>query len=227
MAKNELSDAISKLSDTQAGAIRKILRKANSETLGILASELSEGRLTDKTIDKILKMRSSAFDEIDALILLMLLNINNVYTKKLQKLSKDKLNPTKFNPSKLVILGMPLAEWLSTYKDNDVKRIKANLRLSRIQKLDVTETIKKVKKPLGVSIRSADFVTENIAFGGAELTTTEIAKKNSKQVRFQAILDKRTSDFCLKHNANIYNVDDPNRPSLPAHPRCRSIYVIL
>ena len=46
-----------------------------------------------------------------------------------------------------------------------------------------------------------------------------------KKVLFSATLDNKTSEFCKEHDGKIYNIDDDNKPEIPAHPNCRSCYI--
>ncbi|WP_243356880.1 minor capsid protein [Bacillus litorisediminis] len=43
-------------------------------------------------------------------------------------------------------------------------------------------------------------------------------------VKFTAILDNQTTEFCWGHDGLRYTLDDPNRPYLPAHINCRSVW---
>jgi len=55
--------------------------------------------------------------------------------------------------------------------------------------------------------------------------TNDIAKSTGiKTQMYSATLDNKTSEFCQKHDSKIYNIDDPNKPKIPAHPFCRSYY---
>ncbi len=44
-------------------------------------------------------------------------------------------------------------------------------------------------------------------------------------VEFVAVLDDRTTIICMSHDGDIYEVDDPEKPQLPLHYNCRSVYV--
>jgi SPP1 gp7 family putative phage head morphogenesis protein len=46
-----------------------------------------------------------------------------------------------------------------------------------------------------------------------------------QRVRYEAILDARTSDICRALDNTVWSLDDPKIPQLPAHPNCRSTYV--
>ncbi|MBU5485969.1 minor capsid protein [Clostridium sp. MSJ-11] len=42
---------------------------------------------------------------------------------------------------------------------------------------------------------------------------------------YTSTLDNATSKFCREHDGKRYKINDPNKPSLPAHPFCRSCYI--
>lgn len=44
-------------------------------------------------------------------------------------------------------------------------------------------------------------------------------------VQFVAVLDGRTTKVCASLDGTVWEVDDPNRPAIPQHWNCRSIYV--
>ncbi|WML44081.1 minor capsid protein [Neobacillus sp. PS3-40] len=46
-----------------------------------------------------------------------------------------------------------------------------------------------------------------------------------KELIYTATLDNKTTQFCRKHDGNRYKIDDPKRPSLPAHINCRSAWI--
>ena len=46
-----------------------------------------------------------------------------------------------------------------------------------------------------------------------------------KKLKVSATLDSRTCKFCASEDGNIYDIDDPNRPHFPVHPRNRTVYV--
>ena len=75
------------------------------------------------------------------------------------------------------------------------------------------------------------------AYESQRLVNTENARVQSQanddiahstgveQQMFSATLDNRTSEFCQENDGKIYNIDDPNKPEIPAHPNCRSAYI--
>lgn len=46
-----------------------------------------------------------------------------------------------------------------------------------------------------------------------------------KRLKVSATLDSRTCKFCASEDGNVYDIDDPNRPHFPVHPRNRTVYV--
>lgn len=46
-----------------------------------------------------------------------------------------------------------------------------------------------------------------------------------KKLKVSATLDSRTCKFCASEDGNVYDIDDPNRPRFPVHPRNRTVYV--
>ena len=46
-----------------------------------------------------------------------------------------------------------------------------------------------------------------------------------KRLKVSATLDGRTCKFCASEDGRIYDIDDPNRPHFPVHPRNRTVYV--
>jgi SPP1 gp7 family putative phage head morphogenesis protein len=46
-------------------------------------------------------------------------------------------------------------------------------------------------------------------------------------LQYAAVLDGRTTLICASRDGTVYALDDPNRPQLPAHYGCRSVYVAV
>jgi hypothetical protein len=46
----------------------------------------------------------------------------------------------------------------------------------------------------------------------------------SGDVRFQTEEDARVCQICEPHNAEVYDSEDPEKPTIPLHPRCRCWY---
>ena len=75
------------------------------------------------------------------------------------------------------------------------------------------------------------------AYESKRLVTTELTRIQTqasldigksvgiKKVLFSATLDNKTSEFCKEHDDKIYDIDDDNKPEIPAHPNCRSCYI--
>lgn len=75
------------------------------------------------------------------------------------------------------------------------------------------------------------------AYNTRRLVQTEVARCQNEsnnvfaqehgveEQMFTATLDSKTSDFCRGHDGKRYNIDDSNKPNLPAHPFCRSCYI--
>ncbi len=75
------------------------------------------------------------------------------------------------------------------------------------------------------------------AFNTKRLVETEVARCQNQaneyfakehgveKQMFVATLDDRTTEFCQDHDGIIYGINDSNKPTLPAHPLCRSCYI--
>lgn len=74
-------------------------------------------------------------------------------------------------------------------------------------------------------------------FNTRRLVTTEIAKVQTKVGEkwakdngvewqmFTAVLDSVTSEICRGYDGKTFKIDDPNKPTPPLHPNCRSTLV--
>jgi SPP1 gp7 family putative phage head morphogenesis protein len=79
----------------------------------------------------------------------------------------------------------------------------------------------------GTSRRNAQTFVLTAASTVSNNAREEVYKRNSellRGLRWTSTLDTRTSSFCQSHDGKIYAIGDAH-PSLPAHPRCRSILV--
>lgn len=48
-----------------------------------------------------------------------------------------------------------------------------------------------------------------------------------KEVMFTATLDSKTSETCQELDGQVFRLDNDNKPSLPQHPNCRSVYIAI
>lgn len=85
----------------------------------------------------------------------------------------------------------------------------------------------KVEKQFGLhySYSTSLLITEGSRIIGAAEEDIFRDSKIVEGVEFSAVLDNRTTEFCRGHDGRRYRLDDPNKPFLPAHIRCRSIWL--
>lgn len=119
--------------------------------------------------------------------------------------------------------------WSDRLWDNK-KELEKNLNIEIERFLTGKTNVNKIKKVV------KDRFNQN-AYNTRRLVQTEVAKCQNEannvfaqehgvsEQMFTATLDNRTSNFCRKHDGEIYKIDDVNKPFIPVHPFCRSCYI--
>ena len=100
---------------------------------------------------------------------------------------------------------------------------------------DVEKQIGAFNKAIAQTNKSYDYARRNIQAEARTSIAThaaraqeEIFAKNSDifpWLEYMSVLDSRTTNICASLDGRTYKVDDPNRPSIPQHWNCRSVYV--
>ncbi|MEW9093733.1 MAG: minor capsid protein [Clostridiaceae bacterium] len=113
---------------------------------------------------------------------------------------------------------------------NNKKDLEKSLKVEIERFLQGKTNVNKIEKVI------KDRFNQN-AYNTKRLVETEVAKCQSEvndvfaeeqgieEQIYTATLDNATSKFCSEHDGKRYKINDLNKPSLPAHPFCRSCYI--
>ncbi len=97
--------------------------------------------------------------------------------------------------------------------------------------LDRNDPVSKIKEELKRIFRNTRrFIsaeTDTILHGVADDAALAFAAKNKTDLRYTAVLDKKTCGECLDFDGNVYPANSPDIPYLPRHVNCRCILVPL
>jgi SPP1 gp7 family putative phage head morphogenesis protein len=131
--------------------------------------------------------------------------------------------------------GLPLDEWISKLKRNDVARTWAGIQDGIIAGTKTEDLIRDVvgNRSLNykngvreVTRRGAEAMVRTVINHAANIGREALWKANAdliKGVRWLSTLDSRTTPICQLRDGNLYPVGVGPRP--PAHPNCRSTTV--
>lgn len=131
--------------------------------------------------------------------------------------------------------GMLIDQMFSDMAENTRRRVEYAIRdgISQGQtNQQITQRIKGTAKLnyedgiLNQSRQSIDMVVRTARSHISNTAYEETYKAlGVKKLKVSATLDSRTCKFCASEDGNVYDIEDPNRPHFPVHPRNRTVYV--
>ena len=137
---------------------------------------------------------------------------------KISLLSANKLSKSNLNyAQKLAKKQVQDFEDKIKNKLNDAIKLDPSIKLSEMKKLISDEALGFKNVRIGATSSTESNRITN------ETRDNFFNQMGIKKLRFTAILDNRTSNFCRSHNNRVFSIDD--KPDLPAHINCRSYYL--
>lgn len=131
--------------------------------------------------------------------------------------------------------GTGFGEWWQTNTANALKRMQLTVQSGLLQGYSPREIARKVisSDRKDQTLASVDAVHTRMAIRtAATAVSTEATKIEHREmkdvltlVRFEAVLDPRTSKVCMANDGKTFEVDSPDCPQPPLHPNCRSALV--
>jgi SPP1 gp7 family putative phage head morphogenesis protein len=123
--------------------------------------------------------------------------------------------------------GIPFSERIWNNNTALINSLRTELTQGIIQGDSVDKMAKRIKTKFNTSV-----------FNSQRLIRTESARVIStaqeklyqdsgvvQEVIYTATLDNKTSKICRERDGKRWEIDDPNRPKIPAHPNCRSAWI--
>lgn len=131
--------------------------------------------------------------------------------------------------------GRLLREWTKGLEQADVRRLQDVIRIGITSGQTTDQIIQRIRGKksmqyqdgiLEISRRDAEAVVRTAVAHTQNRARMEVFNANSdviSGVLYAAVLDSRTTTVCASRDGKVYKLD--NAPPIPAHFRCRSIYV--
>lgn len=167
---------------------------------------------------------------------LLLLVFGQVYYRQafvLGKLTKTNVKYKKWENKDIETIvhenwnGTVYTERIKTNQLTLVNKIITSFTQSirRQQPLDIVA--KEINKLMNIRYSQSKSLVETESFrviADSQLHSFEYSKI-VESLYFHATLDEKTTVYCREHHGNIYAMEDPYKPMLPAHIHCRSIWL--
>jgi len=196
--------------------------------------------------------RTKELKKLESFILDQAKNLNIIESTKTKEILKESFSEsyyrTFFTVQTGVMAEIPFKVLSDTFVESVVNQKFAGERFSdRIwtnKKLLVSKLNKIIKNGV-IQGKSIEKMTKDIkdifgqsAYVSKRLVRTETARVQSdanitlyedsklvKKAMYDATLDNKTSDICKSRDGKYWDMDDPSKPRIPAHPNCRSCWI--
>lgn len=234
-AHREIAEKIVKLgiSEMTRARLRAVLRGA--ETLLAEAYEVAHGTATAMLIQVDAAERTAATAVIDALRA----SLTTTFTGIPRALVvQSALLPSTIDA--IPLRGLGFGEWWSVGAKAALQRVEQQVQVGIVNGENSAAIARRVfhannsrSKPTGGiawdgSVRSARMVVRTVTTAVQSRAALDSFRLSGiERVRFDAILDARTSVTCAGLDNSDYALDDPLLPIPPIHPQCRSMLVPL
>lgn len=131
--------------------------------------------------------------------------------------------------------GRLLKEWGRSLERADVQRIQDAIRIGITEGQTTDQIVRRIRGTkaakyqdsiLEIARRDAEAVVRTAIAHTQNRARMEVFNANYDVipgVQYAAVLDSRTTQLCASRDGKVYRLD--NAPAIPAHFRCRSIYV--
>lgn len=132
--------------------------------------------------------------------------------------------------------GRLLKEWMAGLEQGKAAIIRDAIRIGFVEGQTTSEIVKRIRGTrslkyadglLDITRRNAETIVLTAVSHTANFARELVYEANAdivKGYRYTATLDLRTTELCASRDGNIYAIGK-NKPAIPAHHRCRSIYV--
>lgn len=123
--------------------------------------------------------------------------------------------------------GIPFSERIWDNANALVKALRTELYLGISQ----GESIDKIAKRIDAKFNSSAFQSQRLIRTESARVISSAQEKIYAEsgvveyLIYTATLDSRTSEICRSRDGKKWRIDDPNRPMIPAHPNCRSVWI--
>ncbi|MGP7815552.1 minor capsid protein [Niallia sp. 01092] len=167
---------------------------------------------------------------------LLFLLFSQVYYKQaytLEKFTKSKVKYRKWDKDEInniVNFNWNGTSYMDRIKNNHISLV-SKILTSFTQSLRKNESIdaiaKNVNKSMNIRYSHSKSLVETEAF--RVITDSQeksfVDSRIVEKLFFHATLDEKTTNFCREHHGLIYPIESLDRPMLPAHIHCRSIWL--
>lgn len=153
--------------------------------------------------------------------------INSYVTSIGSDFKMKKLNPKKV--SKIVnqkVKGKRWDERLWKNKNTLERKLRRDIKNLLDGKTDIKSIKDQIVRDYNQSSYNTKRLVDNEIARVQDSVNNEFAKENNiEKQMFMATLDDATTEECEALDSQVFNVDDPSKPSIPLHVNCRSVYV--
>jgi len=134
--------------------------------------------------------------------------------------------------------GKLLREWMAGLEDGKATLIRDAIRIGFVEGQTTSEIVKRIRGTrslkyadglLEITRRNAESIVLTAVSHTANYARQSLYQANDdivKAERYTATLDTRTTLLCSSRDGNTYAIGTP-KPAIPAHIRCRSIYIAV
>lgn len=123
--------------------------------------------------------------------------------------------------------GQLYDEWFGGLSESTSNRLGKELRLGLVNGESIPQMVSRASAVYATSTRHLTTIIRTATNHVVNKSREQVIQNNSDIISgyiWSATLDTRTSHICRVNDGRFYKIDDPSRPSLPAHPNCRSAW---
>ena len=242
----KMIDELFNLSDKEHREVLKLYRK-HRDNIKQLIAELfmrygNDGKVNVSDIQKIERqiqeeIRNIAVSEVAIVTTILATVFAHAYYRTAYEIEKSIGVAISFSLLRKEVIdeiihfnwsGIPFSERIWNNANALVNALRTELYLG----IQQGESIDKIAKRI-------DKLFNSKAYQSQRLIRTESARVISsaqekiyaesgvvEYLMYTATLDNRTSEICRSRDGKKWRIDDPERPVIPAHPNCRSVWIL-
>lgn len=223
--------AISEIYDALSG--RDPSTVTFTEIDALLSSVGVVGKALTVSLGKLIQKEIYGFLDNEVKFAMRLIDENTPIQVRLRSPSQRLINQViTRNPMQ----GNPIEEYIKPMGDNFTRVFREEIRQGLAEGKTVDQIVRSLSGTksnnykdgkLEIRKRGARSFVRTTLSHISNNASLEVYNENSdivKKVKYVAVLDTRTTNFCKAHDNRVYNIDDKKKPKLPAHWNCRSRY---
>lgn len=121
--------------------------------------------------------------------------------------------------------GFTRKQIIEKVRQNDLERLYGTIAGGINAKMDLADLMRDLRKKFNVSRRDVKTEIEAIINGTVNDTAIEFARNHGLKLIYTAVMDNHVCSVCAEFNGEVYQIDDPDIPTLPRHINCRCMLI--